>query len=191
MYHIKNDQRALRSCDLIYEGLMALMAQKPFEAIKVNELADQAQVGRATFYRNFDTIEDVLRWRCDQVLDALFASLASGVQAPQPGAQMPFLNPVLRYFDQHAGLIERLIQARRTDLLEAAFYQRLAQLRPLIVARLDAPAAFLEYGLVIRSSVVVGVLIHWIKTGKQEDPDTLAAGLNLLASQLGALNALL
>ncbi|MBK7896313.1 MAG: helix-turn-helix transcriptional regulator [Anaerolineaceae bacterium] len=191
MYHIKNDQRALRSCDLIYEGLAALLAQKPFEAIKVNELADQAQVGRATFYRNFDLIEDVLRWRCDQVLDALFASLASGVYVPQPGERMPFLQPVLRYFSNHSQLIELLIQARRTDLLELAFYQRLARLKPQMMALIDAPEVYLEYGLVIRSSVVVNVLIHWVRTGKQDAPDLLAAGLNEVASQMRAHNLLL
>jgi AcrR family transcriptional regulator len=190
MYHIKNDQRAIRSGELIYEGLAALMAQKPFEAIKVNELAHQAQVGRATFYRNFDTIEDVLRWRCDQALDALFTALASGAHLPEPGERMPFLKPVLRYFDQHSSLIALLIQARRTDLLEMGFYQRLSRLKPQMMALLDAPEAYLEYGLVIRASVVVNVLIQWVKTGKQADPDTLAAGLNEVASQMRALNLL-
>ena len=68
MYHIKNDQRAIRSSQMMYVGLARLMREKPFNAITVTDLVATAQVGRTTFYRNFDEIEDILRMRCDQSL---------------------------------------------------------------------------------------------------------------------------
>ena len=71
MYHIKNDRRAKRSAETIYEALVKLMGEKRFADIRVTDLVEQAQLARATFYRSFDVQEDVLRWRCDQVLDEL------------------------------------------------------------------------------------------------------------------------
>ena len=71
MYHIKNDQRAIRSSQLLYEALANLMREKSFDTITVTDLVETAQVGRTTFYRNFDSIEDILHMRCDQVFDEM------------------------------------------------------------------------------------------------------------------------
>lgn len=76
-------------------------------------------------------------------------------------------------------------------MLQTAFYQRLAQFKPQLTALLDVPEPYLAYALVIRLSVVVNVLVHWIQTGKLDDPDTLAAGLNEMAGQMRASNLLL
>jgi AcrR family transcriptional regulator len=71
MYHIKNDQRAIRSTQMLYDGLARLIREKPFNTITVTDPVESAQVGRTTFYRNFDEIEDILRMSCDQTIDEL------------------------------------------------------------------------------------------------------------------------
>lgn len=40
-------------------ALLSLLSEKPFESIKVSELCERAKVSRATFYNNFDSINDV------------------------------------------------------------------------------------------------------------------------------------
>ncbi|MGB0389158.1 MAG: helix-turn-helix domain-containing protein, partial [Ardenticatenaceae bacterium] len=77
MYHIKNDQRAIRVSQMLVDALVVLMGQKKFDQIKVSDLVKEAGVGRATFYRNFDMIEDVLRMRCDQTIDGLMTYIMS------------------------------------------------------------------------------------------------------------------
>jgi len=55
------------------DALIKLMCKKPLRDISVSELALYAQVGRASFYRNYKEKEDILReytaqllekWRC-------------------------------------------------------------------------------------------------------------------------------
>lgn len=44
----------------IEAALLDLLAEKPLSSISISELTERAQVNRASFYRNFDSKEDVL-----------------------------------------------------------------------------------------------------------------------------------
>lgn len=43
------------------EALISLLVKKPIEDISISELVDTAGVGRASFYRNYECKEDILR----------------------------------------------------------------------------------------------------------------------------------
>ena len=49
-------------------GLLELMKEKPFEEITVSDIVRRAEVGRASFYRHFDTKEAVVRHRLGRLL---------------------------------------------------------------------------------------------------------------------------
>lgn len=43
------------------DALLKLLHKKPLQEISISELCAQAGVGRASFYRNFDSKEDILK----------------------------------------------------------------------------------------------------------------------------------
>ncbi len=43
------------------KALLILLSKKPLNDISISELVDEAGVGRASFYRNFDSKEDILK----------------------------------------------------------------------------------------------------------------------------------
>ena len=43
------------------DALLKLLGEKPIEKISISELCETAGIGRASFYRNFDSKEDILR----------------------------------------------------------------------------------------------------------------------------------
>lgn len=45
----------------ITDALLKLLREKPIEAISISELCGLAGIGRASFYRNFNSKEDILR----------------------------------------------------------------------------------------------------------------------------------
>ena len=191
MYHIKNDRRALRSAETMYEALVTLMAGKKFDAIKVSEIVEQAQIGRATFYRNFDFIEDVLRWRCDQILDDLIPYMVTFSKSQPPTGRPLLLKPVLRFFYLDSTIIELLIAAERIDILQAAVQKRFERFRPKIVALLNVPEDYLNYWIALRTAMTVNILVQWVKGGKRQAPDELADGMTKLAKQMSEFNVLL
>ena len=191
LYHIKNDRRSVRSAEAIYAALATLMQTRRLDGIKISELVEAAQVGRATFYRNFDTLEDVLHWRCEQVVEELFAYLAQFAGPSQLQVPVPFVKPILRFFYLHSDIVELLIKARRVELLQLAIQERLLERSRLIPLQIDTPPDYLEYGGVIRAGMVVSVVVHWIREGKRQAPDDLADNLAQMAEAMSRQHALL
>ena len=188
MYRIKQDQRTIRSCQLIYDALAELTRKKPFSKITVTDVVTTAQVGRTTFYRCFDEIEDVLRMRCDQVFDDLMAYLKQyrleNIQSSMFGGM---LKPMLRYFYLNSGIIDLLLQTDRLDILQKTFHERAKVFQPLAAGHYQVSEAYLAYAFKIRVGVMSTILAHWVETGKQEAPDDLADTLTMLMEQRASI----
>ena len=52
-------------------------------------------------------------------------------------------------------------------------------------------AEYMEYSIVIRTSVAMNIVIYWIKNGKRHAPDELADGLEKLMKKMITLDQLL
>lgn len=66
MYHIKPDKRSQRSATLICQGFNKCIAKNHnLNQITISQIIHEATIGRATFYRLFDSKRDVLAYECD------------------------------------------------------------------------------------------------------------------------------
>src|SRR5918996_3826094 len=55
------DRRAARTRRALHGALMSLILRKGYEAITVQDIIDEADVGRSTFYAHYTGKEDLLR----------------------------------------------------------------------------------------------------------------------------------
>jgi AcrR family transcriptional regulator len=191
MYHIKDDQRSIRSSEMVYEGLVKLLREKEFASITVTDLTNAANVGRTTFYRNFDDIEDVLWMRCDQVVSGLIEYLREYRKIHQDEPRAAILKPVLRYFYLHSELIELLMKAKRIHIFEEAMLSRFKPFKAVIGAFYGLEGEYTDYVVAVRIGGITNILTHWIETGKKQPPDELAERLSVIVSNIGALEQLL
>ena len=191
MYHSTQDQRSMRSREMLYEGLAKLIQQKNFSAITVTDLVTAANVGRTTFYRNFDQIEDVLWMRCDQVVEGLINYLLEYRQTHPNEPTTTVLKPILHYFYQHSELIELLIKAKRVYIFEEILLSRFEPFKGMFKAFYRMEEDYVDYMMVARIGGLTKVLLHWIETGKKQTPDQLAEKLSTISSDMVALNRLL
>ena len=67
----KPDRRSLRSKRLIMGALRELVLEKEFKKITVSDIAERADIGRATFYAHFENLEDLERFMFSQLLTEL------------------------------------------------------------------------------------------------------------------------
>lgn len=191
MYHIKNDQRAIRSSRMLYEALAQLMRQQPYDSITVTQLVAAAKLGRTTFYRNFDEIEDILHMRCDQVVDELIAYVIAYRQENRSLEPGTLIKPMLRYFYLHSEIIDLLLQAKRIDILQDSFRERAKGMRARMVQLIQLPEEYAEYRAEIRISLIIAIVTHWVKTGKRQAPDELADNLKAMMNNMVTVDQLL
>ena len=55
-----HNKQVQRTKSWIFDSLMLLMEEKPYDSITVSDIADKAGVARPTFYRNFDDKDEVV-----------------------------------------------------------------------------------------------------------------------------------
>lgn len=65
----KQDRRSQRTYHLVSTAMMALLLEKRYDAITVQDILDRADIGRSTFYTHFYDKEDVLVSVTEQMLD--------------------------------------------------------------------------------------------------------------------------
>lgn len=67
------DRRVQRTRDVLHEALIALMIQKGYETITVQDIIDRANVGRSTFYAHYTGKQDLLMSGLKNLSRNLFA----------------------------------------------------------------------------------------------------------------------
>lgn len=74
---MKRKRQVEFSKTVIAEAFFKLLAKYPYPEITVSLIAAEAGVARNTFYRNFDSIESILIYKLDAVLDEAIKRMES------------------------------------------------------------------------------------------------------------------
>lgn len=72
------DLRVRRTQKLLWEALMALLAEKEFEAISVKDICERAMVHRTTFYKHYEDKYNLLL----RGMREIYETLAAGANVP-------------------------------------------------------------------------------------------------------------
>ena len=100
----KEDARVRRTRDALGDALVALMQEKPFESITVQDVLDRAHVGRSTFYAHYSDKDDLLMSDADE----FFERVSMGLSAHGDASDRVF--PVREFFS-HIAEAQRFVNA--------------------------------------------------------------------------------
>jgi AcrR family transcriptional regulator len=67
----KTDARVRRTRDALGDALVALMQEKPFDTITVQDVLDRAKVGRSTFYSHYSDKDDLLMSDAEEFFESI------------------------------------------------------------------------------------------------------------------------
>ena len=164
MYHIKNDKRSIRSATLIADALERLLDRKTFMDITVSELQREAGVGRSTFYRLFDTIDDVVIYLVDESFRDILADYNNQTRKV-------FTKKILAGIIGQSGKLLNIVAEGRTDLIVRPIKQNLQS-----IYRYDDPTIGREahYRTAVFAGACISILLSWSENGKVETVDELA-----------------
>lgn len=123
------DRRVQRTRNQLQDALIALIVEKGYDAITVQDLLDRANVGRSTFYAHFLDKQDLLVSGLERLKTALLAHQASAltmvakVPATQP-RPLAFSLPMLHHVKSHHRLYRAFV-GRQSGTLVMLHIQRI------------------------------------------------------------------
>ena len=172
----KTDARVRRTRDALGDALVALMQEKPFDTITVQDVLDRAHVGRSTFYAHYSDKDDLLMSDADE----FYERLAMGLSAHGENSDRVF--PVKEFFGHivqakqfvnalsSAGKMQEQLELAREHFARG-IERRLAELpRGQAIAASDRGAiAFAHAG------ALLSLLTWWVDRGMKQSPAEMDA----------------
>ena len=177
MYHIKPDKRSQTSAKLITEGLYRCLAEKNFSNITISDIQRASTVSRATFYRLFDNLADVLEYECDNAFRQMLAQDKSANTAALQSAS-PFealFTSFIDYWVKHTKLLDALMDSQRIDIMNTIFLSHTDEIRAILVPNTDLTKKEVEYFVSVATGAIFGVFFAWTRNGKKETSTELIA----------------
>lgn len=142
--------------DSIYTALLQLMKKHPYEEIKITDIVKRAGVSRMTYYRNFDTKDEILTKRLDETLGRFEEMLRDYGNITEEEYWTEFFecfrkDPVITHIVE-AGLIKELMYAHKdftTHMYEKIFHWNMSekQNKMLIYQRMGCMVGLMCYNL--------------------------------------------
>lgn len=111
---MSNEGRNAYVIEHITGALLELLLEKGIEEISISELCNRAEIGRASFYRNFDSKEDILR----AYILRLFKECTTGSSQIESKPLSEFLRSLFAHFEKHRDFYELLNQRNLIYLLK-------------------------------------------------------------------------
>lgn len=173
MYHVKDDKRALVSAQMIYEGLMECLRTKKIEEITVKELVNASGVGRATFYRNFDSPIDVLHMKCDKCFEEVLSGYLAQYNKEQSG-RSSLLDYFFSYWMERSDLLEALAAANRMDIITQCHFNHSDIITSFFKPDMDMDSEDYIYFMSLRTGIATAMLSAWVRTGKTKTAQELS-----------------
>jgi len=183
----KLDPRVVRTRQMLRTALVSLIEEKGFDAITVQDIADRAELNRATFYLHFKDKQDLLVKSLRDAIDELVADI--GASTDEQG-QLIFdgsLRPIKAVFEhvaQHARFYRVMMSAEGVPAFIAGVRDYMAEITLKWLKALQPKPRQSQVPLeIVANSLswsLLGVLIWWLEHDMPHSPDYMAEQFRLL-----------
>lgn len=168
------DRRQKKTRAAVFQALRTLMEQKQYSAITVQEIIDEANIGRSTFYAHFETKDDLLQCLCSDIFHHVFTDLLPQEEAALDSKNLELkLGHILYHLKENQVNIRGILAADGDGQFIAYFKQYLSGLfcRYTALFAKEVPEEFLIHHLTGSFSETVK---WWAARNMEPEPETVA-----------------
>lgn len=158
MYKICKTEKSIERQKLFLTTLIAMMKIRKYQEITVTSLCREMEIPRKTFYRYFDTLEDVLYMVIDDALTESFLYLEIKTDA------IGFFS----YWKEHKELLDILEKSSLSYLLVNRIYERLQ----IYISKQEVSNEEMMYSGFV--SAIMTILLMWHHSGMTQSVEKVS-----------------
>lgn len=185
----KIDRRVSRTRRSLQEALFALILEKGYESVTVEEITNRADLGRTTFYLHYHDKEDLLMQAVRNLVDGLFERLAQypldslklRSQTASGELLIPIISLAFQHVEQNADLyrvvlrgegtyaavrrVRQILSRAISDLIEHFTTRNKMELKPVVP---------LDVFLNSLAGAWIGLITWWLEEDMPYPPEEMA-----------------
>lgn len=175
------DRRQKKTRDAIFRAFTALLAEKSYHQIAVQDIIDAADVGRTTFYAHFETKDYLLKDMCAElfghIIDTAMGLPHSHYHCSSEASDSVFLH-LLRHLQENDNHILELLSSQNNEIFLRYFKSDLKELIRTQYAdagklkNANLPEAYLINHI---AATFVETVAWWVSRKMQETPEEVTA----------------
>lgn len=170
------DRRQRKTREAVFKAFSRLLAKKRYQHITVQDIIDEADVGRTTFYAHFPTKEDLLDQLCEDIFVHVFSAVREREDShdfsSRPGTLRNGLTHLLYHLLDRRDDFASLFSGDSGGVFLKYFREQLAKafdgMQELFPE--SVPKAYAETFYVSSFAELVS---RWVAEGFQESPETM------------------
>lgn len=167
----KGNQKSETSKRWIENSLLKLMETEAFHEITIQEIAGHAGLSRRTFYRNFNSKEEIIIGRFERIWAEYESMIKLEEDLSMPNITKVFFTIMTKYLDflliiNHHHLLP-VLGTKADELLPPVFYK-------LKGSQMSFSEETISYALLFGTGGLMKILINWLSEEKRKTPEEMA-----------------
>ncbi|MDF2942808.1 MAG: putative transcriptional regulator, AcrR family [Herbinix sp.] len=170
MINTSENPASIRSKMYLVTALLELMAKKDYESITIKELTDRAKLSRRTFYTNFETKDDILKYQFDILVNEYIEILQTYEDLTPKDIAREYFN----YWFSHRDLL-LLLKKNNLPILIKVFMEFLRNMNslPIIKNRRFVDSELQYYDSVFVAGGLWNMLNVWVENDFEKNCDEM------------------
>ena len=187
------DRRQRKTRDAIFGAFTRLLEKQAYHQITVQDIIDEADIGRATFYAHFETKDFLLKDLCEELFGHVIDT-ATGLphghvhDVCQAASDSVFLH-LLRHLQANDRNVLALLSSQSNEIFLQYFKTNLKKLiRTQFAETGKLQSSHIPEDLLVNHISVsfVETVSWWLKNGMRETPEDLTAYFESMIAPLSA-----
>ena len=174
------DRRQIKTQNAIFDAFITLISKENYSKISIQEIIDEANIGRSTFYTHYKDKDELLDALCKEIFDHILTAAKDlhhthGV-VEHDGVPNSVICHMLQHIKENDHNILILFSCESNDIFLKYFKEHLRELMRINFIQ-DRPKREIEIPEDFLLNHITGSFVEmvqwWIKNGLKETPEQL------------------
>ncbi len=171
------DRRQKKTRQAVFDAFARLLEKKTYANITVQDIIDEADIGRSTFYSHFETKDELLRALCAEIFDHVFSEELSKEKTHDFSKNSRDIKAeithILYHLQENSRYIRRILSCESGEMFMRYFKEHLA---PVFEGELRKQASDIPTDYMLNHMVCdFAETVRWWMANGQYSPEEISS----------------